>query len=230
MPYQTELHCHTATVSACSKGSPEETVEHYLNLGYDAIVLTEHLAEATFKKASVGDINDAPWDEKIDYYMNGYHRLKELAGDRLTVILGCELRRVDDGNDYLLYGIDETFLRTNPDLMNYSVAVLRDAVHAVGGLVVEAHPFRNRRRIVDPTLLDGMEIFNGSLKNENRNDIAELWAKRYSLIGTAGTDYHSPRGMNCPAGILTDTPIRTGEDLVRCLREGSFTLLRGEGT
>ena len=224
LPFKTELHCHTATVSACAKGLPGEMAEHYIKLGYDAVVLTEHLSNATFKKATVGDMTEAAWDEKIDYYMQGYHALRAAAGDRLTVIFGCELRRAADGNDFLLYGIDEAFLRAHPDLHTYKVPALRDAVHEVGGMLIQAHPFRNGRRIVDPALLDGIEIFNGGISNENRNDIAAIWAEHFGLLGTAGSDCHRPNGYNCLTGILTDTPVRTGEDLVCHLREGSFTL------
>lgn len=224
LPFLTELHCHTATVSACAKGLPGEMAEHYIKLGYDAVVLTEHLSATTFRKATVGDLTEAPWDEKIDYYMQGYHALRAAAGGRLAVIFGCELRRVADGNDFLLYGIDEAFLRAHPDLYDYKVSALREAVHEAGGMLIQAHPFRNGRRIVDPALLDGIEIFNGGVSNENRNDIAAIWAEHFGLLGTAGSDYHRVGGYNCLTGILTDTPIRCGADLVRHLREGSFTL------
>ena len=149
--------------------------------------------------------------------------MKEYAGYRLNVILGCELRFEGSINDYLIYGITEEFLRNNPELHKMSLHSFVDLAHENGLLVIQAHPFRNGITIVNPALLDGMETFNGTPSYDGRIRVAEEWAKHYGLIRTSGSDFHNPdqRGYG---GILTSAAIRTGEELVAILRSGNYTL------
>jgi HisJ family histidinol phosphate phosphatase len=111
MKFKTELHCHSAPVSACAKAYPEEIVQAYVEHGYHSLVLTNHFSRFTFKNKRMGDLSDLPWEEKVDYYMKGYQELKEAAEGKLNVLFGCELRSNIDENDYLIYGLDEAFLR-----------------------------------------------------------------------------------------------------------------------
>ena len=67
MKFKTELHCHSAPVSACAKAYPEEIVQVYLEHGYHTIVLTNHFSRFTFKNKRMGDLSELPWQEKVDY-------------------------------------------------------------------------------------------------------------------------------------------------------------------
>ena len=87
MAFKTELHCHSAPVSACAKAYPEEIVQAYVERGYHSLVLTNHFSRFTFKNKRMGDLSALPWEEKVDYYMKGYHELKEAAGDKINVIV-----------------------------------------------------------------------------------------------------------------------------------------------
>ena len=40
--YQIEMHAHTSPASGCSQVPPKEMAETYKNLGYDAVVITNH--------------------------------------------------------------------------------------------------------------------------------------------------------------------------------------------
>ena len=155
--------------------------------------------------------------------MHPYYLMREHAGDRLNVILGCELRFEGNYNDYLIYGITEEFLRENPDLHKMSLRSFTPLARENGFLVVQAHPFRNEIQIVPPELLDGMETFNGTPSYDGRNTIADAWAKRYGLIRTSGSDFHNPDQYGT-GGILTSAAIRTGEELVTVLKSGNYTL------
>ena len=55
------------------------------------------------------------WQKAMDHYLSGYKASKK-RGDELgfDVILGAELRFPQNDNDYLVYGIDEDWLRSNP--------------------------------------------------------------------------------------------------------------------
>ncbi len=226
MKFKTELHTHSAPVSACGHADAEEIVREYLAHGYSTVVLTNHLSRFTYKNKRMGDLSALPWNEKIDYYMSGYHALKEAAGDSLNILFGCELRSNIDENDYLIYGLDEAFLRSVPDFYDMPTAEVSAKIREAGFLFLQAHPFRDFMQMVNPSLLDGIEIFNGNPTQDSRNDIARLWAERFNLIGTSGSDYHKTRDGAFAGGILTGEPITSNEQLLRILRSGDFELIR----
>lgn len=217
MQFKTELHAHTSEVSPCGHVTAPEVAERFIAEGYSSLVITNHYCDYVI------DNLKGSWQEKMDYYVYPYHLMKEYAGDRLNVILGCELRFEGSINDYLIYGMTEEFLRQNPDLHKMNLRTFADLAHESGMLVVQAHPFRNGITIVNPALLDGMETFNGTPSYDGRNRVAEEWAKQYGLIRTSGSDFHNPdqRGYG---GILTNAAIRTGEELVAVLKSGNYTL------
>ncbi len=226
MKFKTELHCHSAPVSACAKAYPDEIVQGHLEHGYHTIVLTNHFSRFTFKNKRMGDLSALSWQEKVDYYMKGYHELKEAAGDKMNIIFGCELRSNLDENDYLIYGLDEDFLRRNEDLYDVPTAEVSARIREAGFLFLQAHPFRNHMQVVNPEYLDGIEVFNGNPSQDSRNDIARLWAERYGLIGTSGSDYHRTVEGGFAGGILTDEPITSNEQLLEILRSGNFEMIK----
>ena len=217
MQFKTDLHAHTSEVSPCGHVTAPEVAERFIAEGYTSLVITNHYCDYVI------DTLKGSWQEKMDYYMYPYHLMREHAGDRLNVILGCELRFEGNINDYLIYGITEDFLRENPDLHKMSLRSFAPLARENGFLVVQAHPFRNEIQIVPPALLDGMETFNGTPSYDGRNSIADAWAKRYNLIRTSGSDFHNP-DQHGTGGILTSAAIRTGEELVAVLKSGNYTL------
>ena len=217
MQFKTELHAHTSEVSPCGHVTAPEVADRFIAEGYSSLVITNHYSPYII------DNLKGTWREKMDYYMYPYYLMREHAGDRLHVILGCELRFEGNINDYLIYGITEDFLRENPDLHKMSLRSFAPLARENGFLVVQAHPFRNGIEIVPPELLDGMETFNGTPSYDGRNAIADAWAKRYGLIRTSGSDFHNPDQYGT-GGILTSAAIRTGEELVAVLKSGDYTL------
>lgn len=217
MQFKTELHAHTSEVSPCGHVTAPEVADRFIKEGYSSLVITNHYSAYIINNLT------GTWREKMDYYMRPYYLMREHAGDRLHVILGCELRFEGNINDYLIYGITEEFLRENPDLHKMSLRSFAPLARENGFLVVQAHPFRNGIEIVPPELLDGMETFNGTPSYDGRNTIADAWAKRYDLIRTSGSDFHNPDQYGT-GGILTSAAIRTGEELVAVLKSGNYTL------
>ncbi len=215
--FKTELHAHTAPVSPCANLSPAEVAERYIAQGYSTIVVTNHYCDYVIESA--GDT----WQEKIDYYLSGYRKMKEYAGDRLHVILGCELRFEGSANDYLIFGLTEEFLINNPDLHRMGLKRFSELAHANNLLIVQAHPFRNGMNVTAPEYLDGIETFNGHVGQNSRNPIADAWAKYHGLIRTSGTDFHHPHQTGV-AGILTKLPITSGFGLLSVLRSGDYHL------
>lgn len=222
--FKTEMHVHSASVSNCASATEDEIVRRYIAEGYTSLVLTNHLSRFTYKNRRF-DHSEDPWDVKIDYYMNGYRKMKEAALGRINILLGVELRSNKDGNDYLIHGVDEAFLRSFPEIMDVPIAEVAPRVHEAGGLLFQAHPFRNTIRVTDPAILDGIEVYNGHSEHDSRNDIANMWADKFGLIKISGTDFHHT--FHTPgAGILTDEPITTERQLVEILRSGKYRLIR----
>ena len=217
MQFKTELHAHTSEVSPCGRVTAPEVAERFIAEGYTSLVITNHYCDYVI------DTLKGSWQEKMDYYMYPYHLMREHAGDRLNVILGCELRFEGNINDYLIYGITEDFLRANPDLHKMNLRTFADLAHESGMLVVQAHPFRNWMQVVPHELLDGMETFNGTPSYEGHNRVADAWAQQYGLIRTSGSDFHNPDQYGT-GGILTSAAIRSGEELVAVLKSGNYTL------
>ena len=226
MKFKTELHLHSAPVSACGKSYPEEIVQEYLDHGYHTVVLTNHFSRFTFKNKRKGDLSALPWQEKVDYYMTGYEELKKAAEGKLNVLFGCELRSNIDENDYLIYGLDEAFLRRMENFYDMPTADVSAAIREAGFLFLQAHPFRDNMMMVNPQYLDGIEIFNGNPSQDSRTDIARIWADRFGLIGTSGSDYHRTVEGAFAGGIFTDERITTNEQLLEILRSGKFEMLK----
>lgn len=223
MKFKTELHCHSATVSACADITPAQIVEKYLENGYTTVVVADHLSPFTFGKNYTGGED---WQKKIDYYMEGVRALKEAAKGKLHILQGCELRIEACDSDYLVYGITEEFMRQNPDLLQIpKVRELCARLHEAGFLVFQAHPFRNGMTITNPAYLDGVEVYNAHGRHNSRNDFAALWAERHGLLQISGSDVHHDYDLP-GGGILTDEPVESMEQLVQILRAGSYSLLR----
>jgi hypothetical protein len=196
-------------------------VRQYIELGYNGLILTDHINHSTFRKAP-----KASWDEKMTYYLTSYQIACETAASvdpDFKVLLGAELRLDGLDNDYLLFGVDEAFLRAHPDLMKMDFAQMADCVHEAGLVLVHAHPFREDMTIVDWTKLDGVEVFNGNPGHESNNPIAEAWAERHGLLKTSGNDYHGSFGEKL-GGIRTAEPIRDNAHLVELLKSGAYEL------
>ena len=223
MIYKTELHLHSSEVSACSSASAKDIVDVYLEAGYTTLVLTNHFSPFSYK-CSRYDLTYMSPEEKCEYYINGYHALREAAEGKLNVLFGMELYPLERECDYLIYGMTEEFLRAHPNLMELpleeTVALTREA----GMIFCQAHPFRNNMKVTDPSLLDAIETHNAHT-NDFRNEIAERWADNFSLIKLSGSDYHRAE-HKAESGIATDFPITTNEELLAALRNGNYKQIR----
>ena len=76
------------------------------------------------------------------------------------MLLGAELRFHGSDNDYLLFGLTEDFLYRHRKIMEMDPASFHELAQKEGILFVQAHPFRNGLKIVDPKHLDGIETYN----------------------------------------------------------------------
>ena len=228
MGYKTELHCHSGVVSACGHLSPERLIERYLEHGYTTLVITDHLSRYTFDRTNYQGGED--WNEKVDFFMSSYRLLQNAAKGRINVLLGMEARlHKQHATDFLVYGVTEEFLRAHTGLLSYHLKDFSAAIRDAGLLLVQAHPFRNHMTVTKPGLLDGVEVYNGHVKQTSafRNQMAATWAEHYDLIPTSGSDLHT-EDMMISGGIETAEPITSNEQLLAVLRSRDYTILRNE--
>ena len=222
--FKTELHSHTSETSNCGKASAKELVKAYIENGYSTVVITDHLSTHTYFRY---DYDNMSWDEKIDVFVRGYKAALAAAQGKINVLFGMEVRfdSTDSNNDYLVFGIDEKFLRENRDIIDMDIKSFSKLAHENGLLIYQAHPFRNEMTITRPKYLDGIEVYNGCVRHNSNNDIAEIWAEKYDLGKTSGSDFHE-LGDEARAGIITECEIKTNEDLIRVLKSENYELIK----
>ena len=196
-------------------------VECYVNRGYSGIVLTDHMNPSTFRVPKIEHIS---WDEKIDHFLTGYNIVKEAAEGKFNVLLGMEINFHNHPNDYLVYGVTESFLRNNHNLLDLTPRKFAKIAHENGLIMIQAHPFRRGMQVEDWKILDGYEIFNGNPRHHSSNEMAEIWAKaKNKTIVTSGSDFHEPEDAAL-GGIYFNCPINTNDDLLRELRSGNYRI------
>ena len=220
--YIYDTHVHTSEVSHCGRMPAAEVVRQYIDARYSGLIVTDHLSWRSYRTMS-----DAPWDEKVTHFLKGYDIAKQTAAaldPDFTVLLGAELRLdCNDDNDYLLYGVDEAFLRSEPTLLQMDFEQMAACVRSHGLLLVQAHPFREDMQIMDWRLLDGVEVYNGNSSHNSNNCIADAWADRHHLLKTSGSDFHGMWGMR-PGGIVTEAPVTSNAELLEVLRGQQYRL------
>ncbi len=183
MKYKYELHCHTGCVSQCGRVQPEEIVKLYKEKGYNGIVVTDHYSPLTFRP------NWCP-QKQVDFYLDGYRRMKKAAGEDFAVLLGMELRHYGTANDYLVYGVEDDFLYSAGNLMVPWEKKAFKMLHDRGYMIFQAHPFRPGIRRCNPELIDGIEVYNGKC-NCKENEKAMNWARKNNLLVCSGSDFHT---------------------------------------
>lgn len=222
-----DMHVHTHESSNCGHIDGADVARNYKNAGYDGIVVTDHFCYPYFEL-----YKDKTWKELCDRHHKGYLEAKKVGDEiGLCVLYGCEIRFKHPDNDYLVYGMPNEFLVENPDILVWDVKKFSQACTDNGFLLYQAHPFRNGMTVTDPSLLFGIEVFNGKPTGENptRNAFANIWAEKFGLHKISGSDCHKEDEF-ARAGINFMTPIKNENDLISALREDKYMLTERVGT
>ena len=220
-----ETHIHTKEVSSCSACSAAEAVSRCVRLGYDGMVLTDHFSPyAHAKKRKIF------WQDRVTFFLKGYLAAREAAPEGFTVLLGMEVSLLGANNDYLVYGVNEAFLRRYEAFDFQGLAKFSKLAHDSGLMVFQAHPFRFGSTIMKPQLLDGIEAYNGNANHESHNAIALAWAETCGLLPISGSDYHGEASVEgaAPGGIELPGPVRDNEEFIHALKSREYTLLHEE--
>ena len=220
--YIYETHLHTSTGSACGKSLGSEYIAYYLEKGYTGIIVTDHFFNGNTA------IPPMPWKERVARFCEGYEITKR-EGDRqgLQVFFGWECRF--DGDEYLVYGLDQTWLENHPEMMEWDHKTHYEKIKEAGGLVVQAHPFRERGYITEirlhPFQCDAWEVCNAG-NPAAQDQLAYEYARQHHIPMTAGSDIHK---VGCTLtdetyGVAFPYRLNSIQDYVRAIKHGEGTL------
>ena len=225
--YLYETHLHTSEASACGKVRGADYIDFMKSRGYSGMIVTDH-----FFNGNCAIIEDIPWSEKVRRYMSGYEGAKAAsAGKDFDVLFGVEFNF--EGDEYLIYGIDERWLLENEDVIWLPRREVYKRVHDAGAVMIHAHPYRERYYLSDikltPGICDGIEVYNAA-NNDNQNALGYQYAKSLGLPMTAGSDIHffHDRPMG---GMLISDRIGSCGEYKDCLMAGGAVPVKvtGEG-
>jgi predicted metal-dependent phosphoesterase TrpH len=188
-----DLHMHTTRHSPDSRMDPFAMCRRAEAMGLDGVVITEH---------------DWLWTER---------ELNELRNEHpgLVILAGVEVSARE--GHFLAYGVHNPFALPR----GIGVSELCREVHAQGGAIVAAHPYRWRQPF-DEILseqrpdLDGLELMTKNMDEECRRRAAAV-NKRLGLCGLGSSDAHDEDVLGfCHTDFRAQ--IRNAADLVAAIR------------
>lgn len=219
--FRTELHAHTSPASSCSQIPPEELAEIYKELGYDAVTVANHF---TF------GYQNSTKPQVLDRFFGDFEKAEQKGKEiGIKVILAAEIRFEENDNDYLIYGVTRKMMEEIYDLLPYGVENFRKNYSMPHSVFLQAHPFRENMERVDPSILDGIEVFNLHPNHNSKVGLAAVYAREnnYTIV-TAGSDFHHPgRKHEGVTAILTKTLPEDSFGLADILRSGDYLLEAG---
>ncbi len=210
--YRIEMHAHTKPASKCGDILPEELVETYAAIGYDAVVLTNHIR--TDYSA-----------EQCLYHVEAYNRAAAAAVSYgMRIYYGMELSFADLVGDFLLYGVQPEDTENLRLLSLAGTQAFIDSPERKKSIVFHAHPYRNDRVGVDfqiPRLADGVESINLHPCVNSDNGFVTRDAHRAGILTICGTDYHHKNHEGMTAVLVKKLP-ETESDLRDLLTSGDY--------
>ena len=216
------LRWHTSTKLTCTPASAEH-VRFYKDQGYQGIFITDHFFRGNTAIPRFGD-----WRDRIDAFCAGFEDAWN-EGQRigLDVFFGWEENH--QGDEYLIYGLDKQFMLDHPEMERWTRREQYEAVHAAGGCVIQAHPFRMRDYLsairVCERYADGVEA--GNAGNPPVQDAYTMrYARHKGLYVTAGSDNHRSREESTLFGVALEEKLTSAQDWVQhVLQRKPLTLL-----
>lgn len=231
-PYLYETHMHTSEGSKCASNTGAEMVHPYKENGYAGVIITDH----NWGGNTAVD-RSLPWEEWIDTFFLGYEHAKE-EGEKigLSVFQGYEAGY--GGPEFLIYGLSTDDMKKHPELKTATIPEQLEIVHSLGGLVIQAHPYREAfyidKVLLYPEYADGLEIINASHSNPHDgsrekcvyDERAIALRNKSGLTSTAGSDNHSLTPFG--GGVAFKTPLKDIHDFVnRIKNKEDYVLTNG---
>ena len=222
--YKYEVHMHTCEASACGRTCGADYIAEFKRLGYDGMIITDH-----FFHGNTRPDRSLPWEDYIEEFCKGYEAARA-EGERQGVKVFFGWEENHRGDEYLIYGPDKTWLLKHPGIRDADQAEYLKMIHEAGGLVVQAHPFRERPYMslinVHPFQCDAMEACN--FGNPPYQDaFAYNFCMQRHITMTSGTDLHDLKNLEpSGAGMVFEKPLESIMDYVNAIKSGKgFTAL-----
>lgn len=215
--YLYETHMHTAEVSACASVTGAEQARIYKVLGYEGVIVTDH-----FYHGNTLVRRNQDWKSWVKEFVRGYENTKK-EGDKigLSVFFGWE--ESFQGNDFLIYGLDEEWLLDRPEIIKWDVEEYHRQIKAAGGFFVHAHPFREADYIAKirlfPNDSDAVEVINSSHSKLKFDKRASKYASNNKMPITAGSDSHNYGDIR--GGMIFNHRLEDIEDFIASVKAGS---------
>ena len=221
--YKYEMHVHTTLSGG---GAPiREHIDALIEKGYQGMVVTNH-----FYSGDNRVDKSLSWEDFVGIYRRDFlNGLEYARGRDFDLLFGIE-EHVENGQEILIYGITPYLLETHPELKTADAEKYCEVVHAVGGLVYQAHPYRAWDYITRPfpleclDKLDGIEVYNAANLPE-WNEMAEKLSRERGLNCIGGSDGHSTNSVG-RSGISVKKRIKTNAALVEILKNGEYTIIK----
>lgn len=224
MSYFYELHAHTRVGSACANAEPEEYIPYYIELGYSGMVITDH-----FYYGNTAIERDLEWREFTDRFCDGYRRAKAEGDKRgFSVFFGFEQRFSDGMDEYLTIGLSPEWLADHSELKDIKRQDFFDLVHASGGYVIQAHPFRDRFYIDSIKLsggnVDAIELYN-SCNDESECRMAYEYVQNLGLPVVGGSDIHGLKFDKRHSGVAVPHKLNAAQELIEAIKNRKTEVL-----
>ena len=217
-----ETHLHPCHSSACGQMTARQIVDAYVEAGYSGLILTDHYNRDTFRFLNV---DTTATGNHLAAFLTGYRELARIGEKRgLKIYRGAEVRFDGSWNDYLLYGYSDALLEDPEAVFTMGVERFYELVKADGALLIHAHPYRNGGIPTTAAALDGVEVINTNIHQNNRNEMALAFARQHGLLETSGSDCHYPLHVG-KGGILVDRLPENDAELVTLLRSRKYELI-----
>jgi predicted metal-dependent phosphoesterase TrpH len=192
-----DLHCHSKN-SHDNFLEPEDVIRQAVEKGLDGVCFTEHYS--LMASLPVSEIQTP----------EGFYAFR---GVEISTHLG----------HILAFGLKDDswnkWWRNN--FLNLKEVI--EAVHALGGICVAAHPFRGWDSLGDHVYdidgLDAIETHNG-VNREDQNYKAMLASRIKNLPSTGGSDCHRPDQVGSAFTEFLN-PVRSMEELVTEIKKGN---------
>lgn len=214
--FKYETHCHTSEVSKCSKVTAAKLVQFYKTFGFSGICITDHFLNGNTTVSS-----ELSWDERIQKFCQGYENAYA-EGKRIGIDVFFGWEYSYNGTDFLTYGLNKQWLLAHPHLLTLTINEYCDLVHASGGFIVHAHPFREADYIdmirLFPRKIDAVEVLN-ACRLDSENKYAQQYAKNYNLLTLAGSDNHTGP-LDRLYGIQLSRRLKNIDDMIDAIKCG----------
>jgi len=205
-----DMHAHSSGISRCCKVSYDQMLKQALEYGMDGVVLTNHYQRKSIKDGNI--------DAFVENYIAEYETARKY-GEQIgcRVFFGIEVTmELYFPVHMLIYGLGPEFLRAHTDIFDYTQKQLYDLVKASGGLLIQAHPFRNGTTVMDTDLMDGIEInCHPKYGKTYTKELLQI-AEENRLIVTCGGDFHADT-YHPTCGMYLPDSIKDHKDLLTYL-------------